>query len=773
MDLSFNISGAGPLSQISAHIISFDAAVHLATGAIGWWKAQERSQSLTQSLSACKASLVSTSAFSVGSYRERRNTGVVQGLGVQEGILRKFPAGVESTAVSQHPGIDCLRALTTGLLCFYNVPLTCTILADIIPFGLLQPDQEDEFPTFDGPLLASLKDWVKAVAAEEDCNNIRNQLLHRASLFQSQLTGFHGFHPHPEGENHELGLLLGCLRWMITPIHRRGMNKYPTRSLGVWTTAAIMCELAFSISVSLKAVYSKEDYMDVVTAAGDSYPDVVIVAASVGKTDPWMVSGAPSAPIELRPRVFPILSIPYAAFCHLQKQCNKVNAKDLTDIWKVAFRYANDAVKPPTLSRGGKVRLDVVSSGYEVVRESHKHLIGTWSPHLARILRPALDDYVPTMLDHDWSPAAIKGFYERRNNGEMIAFEETELINNVYTLTAIILGTVYGACSRSLIPMAANPDEKLGIESLELAFSPDSISNHKIFGWASDFGQALGGLLDSSRWTALLLELATGIDHPQRLDEKPTAGKAGKLYKVVANTDVQVLHVRVSDIFGAQANGVFAVSDFVVQPSTCADSSLAFHVGTGRILNLPVNEEGYLLASPSKTPTSELHLDRGPELEVLRRQSESTAVPQLRMDVEPHWAEDEKTVCLTVRSRGVVVAILNIGDFLKKLMISSVSCSCTNPAVEVRVERADRWRIVTIHQLLHRNSLNVSTCAAFIHDPNRILVDAQGDDTCRAFAAGTLSCRRMAICKECVLCAYKNATEKRPSSTGSVALIIG
>src|SRR2546423_691226 len=98
MDLSFSIPGGGPLAQVGLHILSFNTAVHLTTGAIGWWKARERSQSLTQSLSASKASLVSTSAFDGASYQERRKTGVVQGLGVQEGVLRKFPNGVESTA---------------------------------------------------------------------------------------------------------------------------------------------------------------------------------------------------------------------------------------------------------------------------------------------------------------------------------------------------------------------------------------------------------------------------------------------------------------------------------------------------------------------------------------------------------------------------------------------------------------------------------------------------------------------------------------------------
>ena len=772
MDVSFNIPRAGPLSQISVHIISLDTAVHLATGAIGWWKARERSQSLTQSLSACKVSLISTSAFDGVSYRERRNIGVVQGLGVQEGGLCKFPNGVESTAVSQNPGIDCLRALTTGLLCFYSVSLTTIILADIIPFGLLQPEQEDELPTFDGPLYASLKDWVTAVAAEEDCNNFRKLLLQQVSLLQSQLTGIYGLHLHPEDEYDELGLLLGCLRWMVTPEHRRDVDKYPTRSLRVWTTAAVMSELAFSISISLNVVNTTEDFARIVENPEDQYHDVVLIGTSVGNTDPWMVQERSTASLELRPQVFPILSIPYAAFGRLQKQYRKVNADELIDIWKVSFHYARDGVKPPTLSRGGKVHLNTVSRGdYEVIRESHKSLLGVWSPHLARILRPTMDDYVPKTLENNWFPATIKAFFDRINNGEILAFEEAELKNNVYTLTAIILGTIYGACSRSLIPMVASGGEELGVASLEVAFSPDSVFSRKMFDWAADLGQALSGLLDSSRWTGLLLELATGIEHPQPIDEQPTRSLAGRNFKIFDKAEKQ--SVRISDIFGAQANGVFAVSDFVVRPSTFAENSLLFHVGTGRILNLPIDEDGYLRASQRSMPSSELHLDPEPKLKVISRQVDHKTPPQLRIDAEPHWANDAQTICFVVRNSGTIIANLNMMQLLQKLIDSNLSCSCANPTAEVTVELAERWQMVTMHQLLQRSLSGSSKCAAFVRDQHRIVVDVQDDDARRAFAIGILSCRKMITCKSCLLCAYNKTKEKKLSSIGSAALIIG
>src|SRR5437667_5477671 len=106
MELSFNVPKAGPLSQIGVHILSFDVAVQLATGAYGWWKSRERTDTLIQSLSASHAALVSTSSFNVVSYRKCREIGLVQSLAVQEGVLRSIPGSVESTAVSDNPGSE-------------------------------------------------------------------------------------------------------------------------------------------------------------------------------------------------------------------------------------------------------------------------------------------------------------------------------------------------------------------------------------------------------------------------------------------------------------------------------------------------------------------------------------------------------------------------------------------------------------------------------------------------------------------------------------------
>jgi hypothetical protein len=773
MDLSFNVSGAGPLAQISAHVISIDTAIWLASGAIGWWKARERSLSLAESLSARKKSLVTTSSFNYNEYREVRKRGTIQVLALQKGILEKFKDGAESTAVTEAPGVDCLRALTTGLLCFYGVQLTTTILTDIIPYRLLQSDQEDDGFEFNGPLCASLSDWVTAVAAEEDCNNFRQHLLQAASRLCRDLVGTHAERTDDEDGYDELGLLLGCLRWMVTPVHQRNQLKYPTRSIRVWTTMAVMSKLGFSVKVYLQAVQSKEQY-DATFAPQDEddFPDVVLVTSAHGKTDPWSRMADNYLGLKIRPQVIPILSIPNAIFGRLQGRYGLIDAAGLIDVWKVCYRYAKSAVGAPTLSPAGMVKIEVKGSEYQVYRDSHKALIFIWSPHLARILRPAFEDYLPKSLHGCWSPDAIEAFLHRQSNGERTFLEEPELIRNAHTMIAILLGTVYGVCSTVLSAQVSEDCGRQSVdEALEIAISPDIIQSGRVASWVRTLGLAFGGVLDQSAWVGLILELVTGIEHPQPLEE--SLGLAGKRLNVVASGPFDSSRVRVSDVVGAQANGVFAISEFIARPSSNAASCLKFHIGIGRILDIPVDQSGYVRASQWKVASSELILNPEPEVELLSLEPSLDSGLTLRIDAEPHWQNDPQTICFAVRSAGRLVATLNIKQLLERLLSANVECKCEGSPREVSVSRSERWQSVSVGQILRSGIPNVPKSSVFFGDRDRIVVNV-ADDTHRVCAAAIISCRKMAICKDCVPCAYQRLKERtRNFGPGSVAMVIG
>ncbi|CAN9344266.1 unnamed protein product [Alternaria alternata] len=721
-------------------------------------------------------SLASSNSFNYAEYRKIREHGPITGLSARRGKLCQLENGPESTAVTDNASIDCLRALATGLLCFYSEQLTSIILADIIPHGLLHFEQEDNHFEFDGPSFASLSEWIRAVAAEEDCNNFRQRLIQKSSAACQKLMGSHVVQPNDEDGQNELGLLLGCLRWMVTPGHRRELLKYPTRSIRVWITMAVMVELGFSVSVYLNVVNTREQYDDVLKPPyEDEYPDVVLVTLAGGKADPEVVMEDTYQHLTLRPQIIPILSIPYTAFGRLQRQYSLIDAAELTDIWKDCFRHAKAAVTRPSLSTGGRVHLKASSSKYVVHRESHKSLIGLWSPHLARIMGPAFDAYIPKILDHHWSPERIKAFLDRQANGERIYLEDTDTARNVCRLIAIVLGTIYGACSIALVAQAsADQTNSPGDEALEVAFSSDVIFSNKIFAWASVLGSALGGLLEHSGWIGLLLELATGMEHPQPLDEQPTAGLLHKKLNVIQEGVFDKTHVRISDVMGVQSNGVFAVSEFVLRPSSDATSSLIFHVGIGRILDIPTDHSGYVRSSRHVAASTELVLNPEPEVERLCRDIPPNDFSDLRIDAEPHWRNDPQTICLAVRNSGALVATINITQVLEKLLNCIVECDCDSPSHDGSVARSERWQNVAVDQFHRCGKPGAPKSSVFIGDMDKIMIDVAGNDACRVYTAGLLSCRKLVICKDCVSCALQATRAKRNNANAQItALIVG
>jgi len=115
----------------------------------------------------------------------------------------------------------------------------------------------------------------------------------------------------------------------------------------------------------------------------------------------------------------------------------------------------------------------------------------------------------------------IHSYFQRRGSRELMTLENRGQGQCVQGNCD--MGTIYGACFQSLIPMTS-VDGNMPSDFLEVAFSPTKIFDDKLFGWTNFLGLALSGLLESSRWTGLLLELVTGMEHVQPLDQQPSAG---------------------------------------------------------------------------------------------------------------------------------------------------------------------------------------------------------------------------------------------------------
>ena len=765
MDLTFNVPNAGPLSSVSLKVLDLRTATYLATGIYGWWKARGRTVSFTESLSANKATLVGTTSFNTALYKQKRSHGYIQGLVVDSGSLECAPGQVQATSVSGNIGVNCLRALTTGLLCLFDVGLTSSILANIIPFGLVQPDQEGELPDFTGPLLASLTELVAAIAVEEDCNTFRKFLLHRAVTCQTSLTGATTkeiFQCDPLGDQ-ELHLVLGVLRWMVLPRYKR-TPCYPTRSLKVWTIAVIMRELGFEISVSLECVKSTSQYERFVSNSDlpDKYQDVILVTASVGPTD-LMLHGNPVQRMTLRPQPTTVGGLPYLALRRLESLDLSINLERLVEIWQISFQYAEKAVQVPILNRKGMVELNTTSEDTKLLRESHKSLSRLWSPHLYRILRPAMDAYVPGSLDQpDWSPENIQGYFDQREK-EQESFEGQEVRTNSYKLVAIILGTIYGACVKTLVPTASQASQ---LEFLEVALRPDLVYSPTVSRWAKLLGLALEGILDIFEWKDLIFELVTGVAVVRLLNDQFLAERLG-------GDNFESDFSGKPAVFGVQANGIFVVSDFVVNPSCQVDNVLKFHVGTGQILNLPTDEHGFIRSSERKMLSLYLNTNSENYIEVLCTQPGALNPLRdepLRFDAEPDWQENPKSILFTVRSGGVIVGWINLGLLLSRLLKSTVTCHCSKPRQSIHVPRSEKWQIHTLVRSLESSANREGPNSTRLKDEDKVMIDVYGDEMHRLYAVGIVECRKMAICKTCIYCAYQSIPCKERKE--SAALIV-
>ena len=632
---------------------------------------------------------------------------------------------------------------------------------------MIQTDQDDEVIEFTGPLLTSLTEFVTAVAVEEDCNTFRKHLLQQASDFQNALQGAtiqDVLLCDPIGEQ-DIHLVIGALRWIAMPRYKRPTQNCPTRSLKVWLAAVIMHELGFETTVSLECLTTSSDYAKFV---GDpsglrEFSDVILVTASVGSTDPMMLKGMVTQSTELRPQITTLGGLPYAAFNRLQETHNRAQVEDLVDIWKTSYQSAQRVVRLPVVTEDRLVLLEAIGEDARVTRERHKTLVHIWSPHLGKVLGSPMTDFVPSSLTvESWSSENIKGYFELEERGEGM-FVEEEVRANAFKLLAIVSGTIYWIAAMSLIP---NPSQANSQNFIEVAFQPNLLHGGTLFRWARVVGEALHGMLEMYTWKDFILELATGIS-PLHLSTQCIPERPAKVDKDVDPAG--------SCVFGAQANGIFAVSDFVAGPSTQVDDVLRFHVGTGRILNLPVDESGFMHSSANRTPTTGFQTHPGPSIDVLRRQPLShnpLRDQSLRIDAEPDWTGNPKTIQFSVRSGGIQIAHMNLGRIIWRLSYGRVSCNCTTLRREVKVPLSEGWKIETLDSLLHAPHNGSVPCSAHVKDEAKMMIDVYGDKMHRLFAVGMLHCRRMAISTSCIECAYEGLASKK-SRKESTALIIG
>lgn len=149
--MSFNV-----ITGVPAGIVDTHTAVQMAGGTYGWWKAKERSVSLTEMI-ATHGRLAPSTNFNKFRYETARHTTKIHGIARYDGRLESFPCFSSSTANIEDEGLLCLCAITTALLTIYDVKATTAILGRIIPRSLVNYDSGDCRLAVDCPVLESIR----------------------------------------------------------------------------------------------------------------------------------------------------------------------------------------------------------------------------------------------------------------------------------------------------------------------------------------------------------------------------------------------------------------------------------------------------------------------------------------------------------------------------------------------------------------------------------------------------------------------------------------
>lgn len=752
MNVAFKLN-AGPLATIGLQIVSSDQAIQLATGAYGWYKAQGRARSLTQLLSAKGANLVSTSAFDRRIYTEcRSQQGQVLGVVVQDGEVQSTELPDASTASPEDSSQACLRALTTGLLCYFDADATTLILAELIPYALLQMEQEGVAFEMEGPLLTGLKQYVKAVAAEEDSNTFRSHLLELASSFQSRLTGIslEDTLSVSAVDMCEAPLILGFLKWMVTPWHKREPLQYPTRSLRVWSLAPIMKRLGFQIAVSIRIVRTTEEYAHVTNPSqfiADA-PEVILVATNVGPTDLCDSDNDFLLEEESRPQVLPLRGVPWLAFRHLRGSERRVNAQHLVDVWTYSYQKCREGLEVTWTEPVGHIRL-VPRPDHAVHLDHHAALLGIFSPHLAKICGPAMSLFVPSRSEGtDWIPERLEDQLRILRRGEDAFQSDADLRDNCYILIAIVLGSLYGIASI----FCRDDNTEFSLYS-EVAFHPDLIYQSRFKTWATFVSLPLSTPPSYKDWNIILLEVILGhkaSDLSGTFPDGSSAAAQDGQSGVASSTQLPI-----GMVLGAQANGIAAVLDLIVRPSMAEGAVSTFHIQRGQILSFPVGPNGYIEASQRQELGLTLTLDPSPSAQHLEIEANVTPDQSMRIDAEPCWEGNPQTLVLRCRSDGVLLCPLNIQTLVSRLQQARVPCTCGQPVLIESMPTSD-WNILDINHLTRR-TLQVGTRRRVdLRGDSRqacnVFVDASRSEAATMYAIGSIQCQDMLVCYGCLRC---------------------
>lgn len=703
MELGFSVS-AGPLSQISIPVVSIELAVQLATGAYGWWKARDRGRSMLGLVQSKQCQISTTSSFNLLRYIDRRKDGLVRGVARNpDGVLSCVTLPNASTASSGDQGIVCLRAVVCALLCFYNSATVVEILISVLPGTLYTSDQEGGNETIEGAMVSSLRQYVEAATSEENSDDLRQKLLDGVDSKLGNVTGATSkdvFECDSFLES-DVPNFIGALRWILTPAYNRDQRVYPTRSLKVWALSLIMANLGFEVTASMHAVSSENDYRAYVQdfSYQQTYQEVILVTSNVGPTDPLNTRGSGSGGIsssvwDSNPRTGSIRSIPWVAFRNLQDNAGLATPKYLSEVWEFTFEYVFGLLKSPQPLLGSR-DLHVVLEFTDTALTSFG---ADLHPKLAHI-----DQRSKFWDDFQWltfvtyhplkkfaTPQGKLSLWNERDilsqfkgtTPEYAYLPDGELLDDWYITRAVVLATIYAVCCKWLYT-----SDGLSLLDTEIAFSPDYIRRGNLGPWTS-LGPFSTLLLPPNQpapgfwsemghktWLRMLVNVFSGVPNDPALEARAerSSGSRDPTFKFV---------------LGFQKNGVVFLPNLLVSPSADSRDWFRYHIRIGQLLDMPLQEDGFVCASsgpPVISQTDTWRPDSSHEHTLVENPPPDTIV---RIDPEPWWESNERSIVFRARVGGVVRAVFSpaaLVEISHSILISD--CECTIPKASVSLDR--------------------------------------------------------------------------------------
>lgn len=702
MELGFSIS-AGPLSQISVPVVSIELAVQLATGAYGWWKARDRGRSMLGLVESKQCQLSTTSSFNLLRYVDRRKGGLIRGVARNpDGILSCVTLPNASTASSGDQGLACLRAVVCALLCFYNSSTVVEILIDALPGTLYTSNQDGGDEAIEGAMVSSLRQYVKAAASEENSDDLRQKLLDAVDSKLGNVTGATSKDVF-ECDNlleSDVANFIGVLKWILTPSFNRNQHVYPTRSLKVWALSLIMSQLGFEVTASMHAVSSESDYRTYVQDFGyqPTYQEVILVTSSVGPTDPLTARGGGYrlSSLDSNPRTGSIRSIPWIAFRNLQDNPGLATPKYLSEVWEFTFEYVSELLEPPKPWVGTRDLFVVLEFTGAALESFGKDL----HPKLAHIDQRSKfwDDFqwLTFVIYHPLmkfaTPQGKLSLWNERDilsqfkgaTPEYAALPDGEILDDWYITRAVVLATIYAVCCKWLYI----DDESQSLLDTEIAFSPDYIRRGNLGPWTSfepfstvllpEHRPARGfwSEMEHKNWFTMLVNVFSGVPNDPALKVRAERGSSSRDRSF-------------KSILGFQKNGVVFLPNLLVSPSANSKNWFRYHIRVGQVLDVPLQEDGFICASsgPAKSlqPASWTP-DPSYERTLVENPLPDTVA---RIDPEPWWEFDERTVVFRARVGGSVKAVFSPAAlFLSSHSLLISGCECSIPKALIRLDQA-------------------------------------------------------------------------------------